>query len=405
MNNEVYENQLIDHTLALLSHGHTKTMTGTLLRTSLECLVMEAGVGGDPGSFDVRQMAWLTKDTWVGSTLKAYNKYELELELEANIEGLRMWNTRDEYIMERAYDIATEKDLIIFNKVCLFLRVATVSDLTTADGKKLDLTLLQGKRSTSPSFSEFAYTWPNIPEPTTSEIKTWYTIISMMFSIMESNTRIREEATFKWDIKSIQYSKWTIGRNGKYVFERNHDHWRKWKRQKCGRRRRQGMTYKFKKTVSAIEAGVIPITVNIRDDNLISVLHKGKVISFEDEPEDRVTGWILPQVDSTDTDESIFARQLIQGNGITVSDSSYKNHRSSASFTTAPEKAIQGSLTIPGNKNDQSSYRAELGGILASIVYTNKIAKKYDIPQGTCTMICDNKGALDSSFGFKQINP
>ena len=145
--------------------------------------------------------------------------------------------------------------------------------------------------------------------------------------------------------------------------------------------------------------------MNIRDDNLILVLHKGKVISFEDEPEDRVTGWILPQVESAETDESIFARQIIQGNGITVSDSSYKSHRSSAAFTTAPEKAIQGSLTIPGNKNDQSSYRAELGGILASIVYTNKIATKYNITQGTCTMICDNKGALDSSFGFKQINP
>lgn len=58
-----------------------------------------------------------------------------------------------------------------------------------------------------------------------------------------------------------------------------------------------------------------------------------------------------------------------------VSDGSYKDNRSSAAFTTVPDKKIKGSLTIPGNRNDQNSYRAELGGILASVVYTNKVSK------------------------------
>ena len=38
MGNEIYENQMIDHTIALLGHGYTKTTTGVLLRNSLECL-------------------------------------------------------------------------------------------------------------------------------------------------------------------------------------------------------------------------------------------------------------------------------------------------------------------------------------------------------------------------------
>ena len=85
MNNEVYKNQLIDHTLTLLAHRYTKTTTGTLLRTSLECLVIEAGmieagIGGDLGSFGASNMPWITINTWVGSTLQSYNKYDLELE-------------------------------------------------------------------------------------------------------------------------------------------------------------------------------------------------------------------------------------------------------------------------------------------------------------------------------------
>ena len=204
----------------------------------------------------------------------------------------------------------------------------------------------------------------------------------------------------------MKYAKWTVGRNGKHIYERMSDHWRRWTRQKKRFRRRSSTTYKFTNIVTTIDIGVQPITVKERNTDLIVITHKGKTVNFEDDtPDTCLTGWILPQVDTTTNDEGCFAQQLIQGEGITVSDGSFKNHRSSAAFTTVPEKAIKGSLTIPGHKNDQSSYRAELGGILASIVFTNKIAKKFDIQEGKCTMICDNKGALDSSFGFRQINP
>ena len=139
---------------------------------------------------------------------------------------------------------------------------------------------------------------------------------------------------------------------------------------------------------------------------MISLAYKGKVTSFEEgEGVESSTGWILPLVIARDGDEICFAQQLLKGSGTMVSDGSYKDDRSSAAFTTTPEKEIKGSLTIPGNKDEQSSYRAELGGILASIVYANKIAAKYDITEGSCMMICDNKGALASSFGYKKINP
>ena len=73
-------------------------------------------------------MTWLTSNTWVGSTLLAYNKYNLELE--TSMTRLKTWNTRDDYIMEKAYDAIKGKDIIIFNKVRLYLRVSTVSDIS-----------------------------------------------------------------------------------------------------------------------------------------------------------------------------------------------------------------------------------------------------------------------------------
>ena len=110
-------------------------------------------------------------------------------------------------------------------------------------------------------------------------------------------------------------------------------------------------------------------------------------------------------MEGTRDDVAIFAQQVITGKAILVSDGSYKLGRSSAAFTTVPEKKITGSLTIPGKTTEQSSYRAELGGILAAVVFANNATRTHQIEDGTCTMICDNKGALASAFGYRHINP
>jgi hypothetical protein len=59
---------------------------------------------------------------------------------------------------------------------------------------------------------------------------------------------------------------------------------------------------------------------------------------------------------------------------------------------------------VPGQPIDQSSYRGELGGILAALTYTNKICREAQT-EGTCTLACDNEGALAASFGWKTPNP
>ena len=38
-------------------------------------MVVEAGIGGDPGSYNVEKIPWITQNTWIGSTLKAYSNY------------------------------------------------------------------------------------------------------------------------------------------------------------------------------------------------------------------------------------------------------------------------------------------------------------------------------------------
>ena len=108
-----------------------------------------------------------------------------------------------------------------------------------------------------------------------------------------------------------------------------------------------------------------------------------------------------------------FSQHLHAGTGSIIADGSYKLGRSSAAVVIQHEHMNQCpddpthviSTTVPGHPKDQSSYRGELGGILLGIVFTNRIAKKYNITKGICTFGSDNKGALAASFGWKSPTP
>ena len=82
-----------------------------------------------------------------------------------------------------------------------------------------------------------------------------------------------------------------------------------------------------------------------------------------------------------------------------MSDGSFALRKSAALFNTITSNITSGSKTIPGAKQDHSSYRGELGGVLPAVVVTNELCGKYNLTTGKCTLGCDNKGALASSFG------
>ncbi len=58
---------------------------------------------------------------------------------------------------------------------------------------------------------------------------------------------------------------------------------------------------------------------------------------------------------------------------------------------------------MDGHPDSLSSYRAELGGIVATLYIIQRICEYYNITTGKATLYCDNKGAIMNSF--KQITP
>ena len=104
---------------------------------------------------------------------------------------------------------------------------------------------------------------------------------------------------------------------------------------------RQGFTYKLLHIVDEIDQTVLPITVTNEKEGKRFITHRGKVIAFEGEDDgDYNLWWMLPLLEIDEVSEERFAWQLIMGSATMVCDGSHKSGRSSALFTTVPEKKL-----------------------------------------------------------------
>jgi hypothetical protein len=53
---------------------------------------------------------------------------------------------------------------------------------------------------------------------------------------------------------------------------------------------------------------------------------------------------------------------------------------------------------VPGNTDDQGSYRRELAGIFGQVIMVNTICKVHGITQGEIECGCDGEGAINKVF-------
>ena len=117
-------------------------------------------------------------------------------------------------------------------------------------------------------------------------------------------------------------------------------------------------------------------------------------------PEPRATTedeiWPMRHTFGQNSAINTFATAISNSDGKLVCDGSRKNAETSSAFLTTDIPGCGGTNIIPGRKKEQTPYRAELGGILGGIIYTNRICERKNIDQGSCELACDCKGAVDA---------
>jgi hypothetical protein len=95
------------------------------------------------------------------------------------------------------------------------------------------------------------------------------------------------------------------------------------------------------------------------------------------------------------------AREISQGHGIAVSDGSFDNQRGTALLVIegcTSDERILADVMVPGEPDIQCAFRSEAAGILAAIQLVHALLQFYNIQQGSITMYCDGKSALQRCF-------
>ena len=206
-----------------------------------------------------------------------------------------------------------------------------------------------------------------------------------------------------WDRKYNLHYQWAIGEDQNVIYQKEEEKWNIWEKEDLNDRNQKYSPTEVSTEELPDEAR--PCTVRRRGDmiHLQSVRHHEE---YHDDEDFNTPGWTEPHLTTDQEHEAEYARRIKENNSESVSNGSYKNrHRTTSAFVVLPDKKIHGANTIPGEWQDQSSYRGKLEGILTSIMYTNSICKHYNITKEKCRMYCDNKGALSASFGWKRPNP
>jgi hypothetical protein len=104
-------------------------------------------------------------------------------------------------------------------------------------------------------------------------------------------------------------------------------------------------------------------------------------------------------MDISDDDGVTIANAIRAGTAIAVSDGSLKLQTGTAAFVIeGPNKShrIRGVTDVPGPLSDGDSHRPELTGLFAIAVFINTLCSFHRVTQGTVTIACDNKNAIDT---------
>jgi hypothetical protein len=409
--------QLLGHLNLILLHGHdSQSMTGKLLRISLEYYALEAGLPGDP--LQLPFIEYATPNTWIGHTLSSLRQYEIIIK--SDVAGLEQWRQGDVFIMEKMRMFFSGPILGTINKVRLYLKVVTLSDLLVADGTGFSIDLVQGHRNyLHPTPSSSRYNWPSVPVPTRSERDTWWHGISLVFDISLALSRTIPPPTGPWKSLSIQHSRWLYSSRTQSIYEYlTRNEWMEWAREIGGSSgyATRSSTNLFIKSHSVFELPADTQLISVtRSGEKIRISHKQGIDSSSDEAEPHDT---VQSPDHTGlTSRHNFVYHLRIHNGIVVSDGSYKDGHATFAFLAQPihhqcdihqlpwDSLLYKTGCIIGSDEDTNAYRAELAGILAAIEFTNKLCHEENILDGTCTLYCDNKGALSAAFGSKRPHP
>ena len=384
---------------------YQKSTTGMMLLQNIEDMALEIGLYGliwnHPFEFISKYVA---RHSYIYHILQ-YN-HENNISLSIPHTTLEPNRQRDESIMSIASQFFSNcSDLRSIQKVRMTLEIVHLSDITTADGSRLDQKYLTPKLCKS---HKNCYDWPQKHQVNSKDISMWRKLLgyvspleakSLSMALGNWNNMSKHNWTKTWDFFTDV--------NREFLYQNNgNSRWSRFLLIPNSRRSffKQPLHLSEPPTSDLIRAStktfpdrfmLISTSLSQPHEPLSTpqTLHFGSLCLIPPKID-----WFMKHIIFSPSTSSLL-QHLIQGTALGVSDGSfYPEHNVGACSwilaTPDGSEYVSGGGIIPGDPLEQNAYRSELGGQLGLAAFISAIQFPIII-NPSITIACDGKAALD----------
>jgi hypothetical protein len=372
----LYSEQGLAHTDVLLRFGNRPdTITGGLLRISVEQLTLEIGLPDPPLQSNIANFSWLTP-TWLTHTGQFLSSSGLQLR--TDLPTLPIYREDDQYLMV-AFLRAGITGLRFLHYCRMYLRVTCLSELVSGDGCSItDKSWLGIRDDKRPHY----WNYPNQARPNEKTWDLWRSALTATFQL-EGQTLPQRHSSARIYYELV-----------------NHD-------RRDSHRRFTSIDLPLRSLPSDMSRAVVRRVHNYLQYDGTSemvVFHPATPTVHSLTQFQQKLGceyeWIFSRGQYTDDGWEV-AESLQYGGCMAISDGSYKDGLGMASLVILGKTKrcrVRADVVSPGGPNGQNTFRSELAGLYATVIWVTSIAEYYGVSGGTIEFGCDCSSALWQCF-------
>ncbi len=399
------------HICALVEEGRkVNSLTGQHMRWSVEALTVEAGIQGNIFSHNFHRYKDILTDCWIKSIWQFCTDYSIQIHHPLAVLQAPC-GSYDGSLMEKFSAIYSGHTLQQLNMCRMYLHSVFLSDLCTADGKRIAMDSWTGVRRQDRV--NVIASWPRTMKPPATWWIRWREALQVCFCSDSQVLRQPVGMVFpaRWH--------WWYSVSCQHLFHLEGQIWRRFKAHHCNTRARstnfqpQGLLYQV------LPRDITPVTVSRRGTSAIidaqsmpyatdcrrSMSSRNVAL-----PRPATAVWAASQIDESQGTMMELADYFRDHRHLVcINDGSFKKpFTTCASAVTDGRRLVcMGTSIVPGNSDEGSAYRGELGGVITTLEMVSRILDMLPYPhrQGSITIHLDGHAAMTKSRDSKYLNP
>ena len=424
----MYLNQELNKLQELININGNESICWDQLNLGLQSLQLDIGLQKLPYNYLYSQYAFLSKPTWILSQWKFLSEHGITIKSWEH--NLPKYRSEDCYIMEAFVNKGVSKEnLKTLNKCRKYLKVMTLSEISTGDVDKISQSVLGGQYII-PSLST-PYLWPNIQKPSIREWEIWKQFVRTVFCRHHNSNSLATKLG-PWNNKTnANTHKWYYSRKDERLCKIISDKYmRVYKNTSTYRTSTRSRLQWFKLTslqqyseTYLGECDIATIQESKGSNQSLVACDGWGPRSRTDSPDKTPTSTpqsLLQQLKALNIPEWAYrhlpvtlqqlkvdtAKQYMHKNMRLAVDGSYKENGSAAATIIEPLHDPKWNIIVPIRtpsntkgiiKND--SYRAETSGILVGL-YMLHAMERFTGMRTEVIVSCDNDRALEATESY-----